>query len=404
MNNELKKDFPIFNNNNIVYLDSGATTQKPNCVIDAVAQFYKTHNANPHRGVYQLSEYSTNDLASSRHTVAKFIGASDEEIVFTKNATEALNLLANSYGLDNVGMGDEIVISILEHHSNLVPWQRVAKQKGANLKYLYIDKNYQIPESELKKITEKTKIVSILSVSNVVGTIVDIDKITKVAHQFGAKVIVDLSQSIAHMPFDVKESDVDFAVFGGHKMYGPLGVGVLYGKKELLDKMQPQNLGGDMIEYVYEQEATFANSPNKFEGGTQDIASIVGLKKAIEYINSIGYSKIREVEENLIKYAIKTLKSLDFIEIYATNDVKDISSVISFNIKGVHPHDVASLLDEQKICVRSGNHCAQPLLRFLGLDSTIRISFGVYNTTEDIDKLKDALIKIYDLFKKYLRK
>ena len=404
MNNELKKDYPIFDNNNIVYLDSGATTQKPNCVIDAIAKFYKTHNANPHRGVYQLSEYSTNDLSSSRQTVAKFIGANDEEIVFTKNATEALNLLANSYGLDNVGMGDEIVISILEHHSNLVPWQRVAKQKGANLKYLYIDKNYQIPDSELKKITKKTKIVSILSVSNVVGTIVDVEKITKIAHKFGAKVIVDLSQSIAHMPFDVKESDVDFAVFGGHKMYAPLGVGVLYGKKELLDKMQPQNLGGDMIEYVYEQEATFANSPNKFEGGTQDIASIVGLKKAVEYINSIGYSEIRKIEENLIKYAINTLKNLDFIEIYAPNDVKDISSVISFNVKGVHPHDVASLLNEQNICVRSGNHCAQPLLRFLGLDSTIRISFGVYNTTQDIDKLKEALIKVYDLFKKYLRK
>ena len=400
---EIKKEFPILDNG-VVYLDSGATTQKPNCVIDAVDNFYKTHNANPHRGVYQLSEYSTNDLNISRHTVAKFIGASDEEIVFTKNATEGLNLLAHSYGNDNIGEGDEIVISIMEHHSNLVPWQRLAKQKGAILKYMYIDKNYQIPDIELEKITDKTKIVSVLSVSNVLGSIVDIKKIAKRAHDVGAKIIVDLSQSIAHMSFDVNDSDVDFAVFGGHKMYGPLGVGVLYGKKELLDSMQPLFLGGDMIEYVYEQEATFAKSPTKFEGGTQDIASIVGLKIAIECLQSVGYDQIKQNEENLINYAIKTLKNLDFIEIYAPNDTKCISSVISFNVIGVHPHDVASLLNEHNICVRSGNHCAQPLLRFLGLDSTLRISFGIYNTTEDIDKLALALTKIYDKFKKYIRK
>ena len=351
-----------------------------------------------------MSEYSTNDLNLSRQAVANFIGAKEDEIVFTKNATEGLNLLALCYGNDNIQEGDEIVISIMEHHSNLVPWQRLAKQKGACLKYLYIDKNFEIPDSELDKITDKTKVVSVLSVSNVLGTVVDIKKIAKRVHDVGAKIIVDLSQSIAHMPFDVKESDVDFAVFGGHKMYGPLGVGVLYGKKELLDNMQPLVLGGDMIEYVYEQESTFKKSPNKFEGGTQDIASIVGLKSAVEYIESIGYDKIRKNEENLIKYATKTLKNLDFVEIYAPKDVNKHSSVISFNIKGVHPHDVASLLNEHNICVRSGNHCAQPLLRFLGLDSTIRISFGVYNTKEDIDKLVLALTKIYNLFKKYIRK
>ncbi len=403
-NYEIKKDFPLLVNSSIAYLDSGATTQKPRCVIDAVENFYLNTNANPHRGVYKLSVDATTELADARHNVASFVNANDDEIVFTKNATEALNLLAYSYALENLEKGDEVVISIMEHHSNLVPWQKITKLKGATLKYLYIDKNYQIPDSELKKITQKTKIVSVLSVSNVLGTINDINKITKVAHENNAIMIVDLSQSIAHMPFDVKTSDVDFAVFGSHKMYGPLGVGVLYGKKQLLESMQPFIMGGDMIEYVYEQDTTFAPLPNKFEAGTQDIASIVGLSKAIDYIKSIGYQNIRKIEENLINYTINSLKNLNFVEIYATDDVNKISSVISFNVSGIHSHDVSTILDDNNICVRSGNHCAQPLLRYLGLDSTLRISLAIYNTKEDIDKLIDALKKTYDMFKKYLEK
>lgn len=397
-----RNDFPLIAKSNLAYLDSGATSQKPLEVLKSMQCFYKSKNANPHRGVYALSVESTNEYSKARHIVADFIDAFDDEIIFTKNATESLNMLAYSYGLDNVNEGDEIVLTIMEHHSNLVPWQMVVKSKNAVLKYLYINENYEITDSELDKITNKTKILSITALSNVLGISPNLEKIIKRAHGVGARVIVDASQSIAHMPLDVKKLDADFAVFSGHKMYGPLGIGVLYGKRELLENMKPFLFGGDMIEYVYEQDATFAPVPTRFEAGTQNIAGAVGLASAINYIQNIGYDKIQKHEKELIDYAITNLKKLPYIELYLPKNNMRIYGVISFNMKNIHPHDVSSLLDGENVCIRSGNHCAQPLLRYLGLDSTCRLSISIYNNKEDIDKLIEALKKVYNKFKKYM--
>ena len=400
---ELIHDFPVLINNNIAYLDSAATTQKPQCVIDAVKKYYETINSNPHRGAYSLSIEATEAYENAREKVAKFINAeSNNQIIFSKNATECLNLIAYSYGLNCVYENDEIVLSIMEHHSNLVPWQFVAKNKKANLKYIYLNDKYELDEKEIEeKITKNTRIVAITYVSNVLGTINDVQKIIKKAHEVGAVVVLDASQAVAHMRLDVQKIDADFVIFSGHKMYAPMGVGVLYGKKHLLDKMTPFLMGGDMIEYVYEQDTTYAPLPNKFEAGTQNVGAVVGLGAAIDYIEELGYDSIKLIEEELTKYAMEELKKLDFIEVYAPNDHH--SSVVSFNIKGVHPHDVASILDMNGVCVRSGNHCAQPLLRSLGIDSTCRASFAIYNTKEDVDRLILALNKAYDTFKKYIK-
>ncbi len=405
-NTEIKKEFTLLNNESrkLVYLDSGATTQKPKSVINSVEEFYNNYNANPHRGAYSLSMQATTIYENTRKKIADFINAKyQEEIIFTKNATEALNLVANSYGLNNVQKDDEIVLSIMEHHSNLVPWQAVCEKTGAKLKYMYIDENYEIPEEEIiNKITDKTKIVGITHVSNVTGTVNNVDKIIKYAHKKGAIVVVDASQSIPHMKIDVQKLNADFLAFSGHKMLAPLGIGVVYGKKELLNKMPPFLMGGDMIEYVYEDHTTFAPLPNKFEAGTQNVEGVIGLGAAIDYINSIGYQKIHEIESEVISYAIEKLSSLEYLELYITNNKANHSGVISFNIKGVHPHDVASILDTEGVCIRSGNHCAQPLLRFLKMDSTCRASFYIYNTKEDVDKLVSALNKAYNIFKKYI--
>ncbi len=403
--NSFKEDFPLLKNSNITYLDSGATTQKPQSVIDTISQFYKTTNANVHRGAYSLSIEATEQYENTRSKIAKFINAKHvEEIIFTKNATESLNLLAYSYGMDNIKPGDEIVISIMEHHSNLVPWQKVAKITGATLKYLYINENFEISDNEIEtSITPKTKIVSIAHISNVLGTINNIEKIAKVAHKNGAIVIVDSAQSIPHMQIDVQKIDADFLVFSGHKMFAPLGIGILYGKKQLLNDMPPFLMGGDMIEYVHEQSTTFAPLPNKFEAGTQNIEGIIGLGSAIDYIQNIGYDKIEEAEKKVVNYAISELSKLDFLTLYITPNKEHHSSVISFNINGVHPHDVASILDSENICIRSGNHCAQPLMRYLGIDSTCRASFAFYNTKDDVDKLVVGLNKAYDMFKKYIK-
>ena len=406
MNTEqIKKDFPLLENENITYLDSGATTQKPIQVIKAVEEFYQKYNANPHRGAYSLSVEATEQYENTRTKIAKFINAKHrEEIIFSKNATESLNLIAYSYGLDNLKKDDEVVISIMEHHSNLVPWQKITKQTGSKLNYMYINENYEITDEEIEsKITDKTKIVGITHVSNVLGTINNVKKIIKYAHKKGAVVIVDASQSIPHTKIDVQDLDADFLVFSGHKMLAPLGIGVLYGKREILNKMTPFLMGGDMIEYVYEQETTFAPLPNKFEAGTQNVEGVIGLGAAIDYIENLGYDKIQEIEHGVISYARQELSKLDYLTLYMTPNEKNHSSVISFNIKGVHPHDVASILDSEGVCVRSGNHCAQPLMRFLGIDSTCRASFYIYNTREDIDKLVRALDKAYGMFKNYIR-
>ena len=404
--NEIRKDFPIFKNRDIAYLDSGATTQKPQYVIDKVSEYYETCNANPHRGAYGLSIEATALYEETRSKVAKFINAkSAEEIIFSKNASESLNLVAYSYGLDNLKQGDEVVLSIMEHHSNLVPWQMVTKKTGSTLKYMYIDDKFELTHEEIEsKITDKTKIVAITHVSNVLGTINDIKHIIKYAHKKGAKVLLDASQSIPHMKIDVRDLDADFLVFSGHKMLAPLGIGVLYGKKEILNKMTPFLMGGDMIEYVYEQDTTFAPLPNKFEAGTQNVGGVVGLGAAIDYLNKIGYDEIERVEKEVVNYALDELSKLDFLTLYVTPNRENHSAVISFNIKGVHPHDVASILDSENVCVRSGNHCPQPLLRSLGIDSTCRASFYFYNTKEDVDRLVKALNKAYNMFEKYIKK
>ena len=403
---EIKKDFPLLLKRDIAYLDSGATSQRPIQVIKAIEEFYEKENANPHRGSYELSVEATEEYENTRAKIAKFINAKHtEEVIFTKNATESLNLIAYSYGMDNLKKDDEVVISIMEHHSNLVPWQKITKATGSKLKYMYINKNFEISDEEIEnKITDKTKIVGITHVSNVLGTINNVKKIIECAHKKGAIVIVDASQSIPHMKIDVQDLDADFLVFSGHKMLAPLGVGVLYGKNEILDKMTPFLMGGEMIEYVYEQETTFAPLPYKFEAGTQNVEGVVGLGAAIDYIEKIGYNQIQELEDEIVSYAKKELSKLDYLTLYITPNSKNHSSVISFNIKGVHPHDVASILDSEGVCIRSGNHCAQPLMRFLDIDSTCRASFYFYNTKEDVDRLVHALNKTYEMFKKYINK
>ena len=403
---EIKKDFPLLENRDIAYLDSGATTQKPKQVIEAIEKYYKNNNANPHRGAYSLSIEATEQYENTRTKIAEFINAKHrEEIIFSKNATESLNLIAYSYGIEKLKKDEEVVISIMEHHSNLVPWQKVTKKTGSKLKYMYINENYEIPDEEIEnKITEKTKIVGITHISNVLGTINNIKKIIKYAHKKGAIVIVDASQSIPHIKIDVQDLNADFLVFSGHKMLAPLGIGVLYGKREILNNMTPFLMGGDMIEYVYEQETTFAPLPNKFEAGTQNVEGVIGLGAAIDYIQKIGYDKIQEKENEVIKYARQELSKLNYLKLYLTPNSQNHSSVISFNINGVHPHDVSSILDSENVCVRSGNHCAQPLMRFLGIDSTCRASFYFYNTKEDVDKLVTALNKAYKMFEKFIKR
>lgn len=398
-----KRDFPLLMQNNIAYLDSAATTQKPMQVINAISEYYKNANANPHRGAYKLSLESTKVYDEARKKIAKFINAkSENQIVFTRNATESLNLIAYSYGLNNLGSKDKIVLSIMEHHSNLVPWQYVSRKTGSTLEYMYINKIGEITDEEIdSKIVEGTKIVGITHVSNVLGTINPIEKIIKKAHSVGAIAVVDASQSVPHMKIDVQKLDADFLVFSGHKMLAPLGIGVLYAKSKLLEKMKPFLFGGDMIEYVYEQNATFAEVPTKYEAGTQNVEGAVGLSAAIDYLNNIGMDKVQTIEKELTKYALEELQKLAFVTIYGFSNKQ--AGVISFNVNGVHPHDVASVLDSENVCIRSGNHCAQPLLRFMGLESTCRVSFYIYNTKEDVDKLIDALYKTKKLFAKWIR-
>lgn len=403
-NYELRKDFEILENNKIAYLDSGATTQKPKYVIDAIKNYYEHDNANPHRGAYKLSIRATEVYDEAREKVKKFINAKDaRENVFTRNATESLNLIAYSYGLKNIEKDDKIVLSIMEHHSNLVPWQMVAKQKEAKLDYIYTDKDGYLKQEDIEnKIVPGVKIVGITQVSNVLGTINPVKEIVKRAHEVGAIAVVDASQSAPHMKIDVTDMDADFLVFSGHKMLSPLGIGVLYGKKELLDKMNPFLFGGDMIEYVYEQDTTFAEVPTKFEAGTQNVEGAVGLGAAIDYLNNIGMDNVEKIEKDVLEYAMKELSKIDFITLYGPKELEKHAGVISFNVNKVHPHDVASILDSENVCIRSGNHCAQPLLRYMGLDSTCRASFYIYNTKEDVDKLIEALYKTKKIFEKWM--
>ncbi|MGL4450566.1 MAG: cysteine desulfurase [Sarcina sp.] len=406
-NRDFYKDFPTLSEKDgkrVIYLDSGATTQKPVSVIEAVDKYYREQNANPHRGAYELSVMATEVYEGAREKVKNFIGADKvEEIVFTKNSTEAFNLLAMSYGMTFINEGDEIVISIAEHHSNLIPWQNVARAKKAILKYMYVNENGELTDEEINsKITEKTKLVSVTGVSNVLGIRNPIEKIIKVAHEKGAKVIVDGAQLVPHEKVNVKELDVDFLVFSGHKMLAPMGIGVLYGKKELLDAMPPFLFGGDMVEYVHEDSATFAQTPYKFEGGTQNVGAAAGLSAAIDYLEELGMDNINAIEKELTAYALERFRDLPYIKIYGKADIDKKSGVIAFEMDGVHPHDVSSILDNSGIAVRAGDHCAQPLMRFYNAKSTTRATFYFYNTKEDIDKLIEGLEKVYNMFKRWI--
>ena len=395
------KDFPLLNREingrKIAYLDNGATTQKPEQMIQSICGYYGGCNANPHRGAYALSVKATDIYENARKRTAQFIKAKrPEEIIFTKNATEALNLVAYSYGLSNVQAGDEIVISVSEHHSNLVPWQFVARSKGAVLKYIYLEKDGNLSQEDIEtKITEKTKIVAVTQVSNVLGLKNDVKSIVKKAHSVGAIAVVDGSQSVAHMAVDVTDLDADFFAFSGHKMLSPMGIGVLYGKYELLDAMPPFLMGGDMIEYVQEQETTWAEVPSKFEAGTQNVGGAAGLTAAIDYLEKITFDRIEAIEKELVDYALPQLQELPYVELYGCDSQQDNKTgIIAFNIKDVHPHDVATILDSYGVAVRAGHHCAQPLHRCLGLNASCRASFYLYNTREDVDRWIDAVKKV----------
>lgn len=393
-------DFPIFkeykSEKPLTYLDSAATAQKPFSVIKAEEQYYRQSNANPNRGIYELDVISTQIHETARETAARFIGAkSPEEIIFTQNTTEAFNLLAYSYAVPFLKEGDTILISVAEHHSNLIPWQRAAKQTGAKLAYIYPDKNGEFSDEELEsKITGGVKIVSIHHISNVLGTRSPIEKIVKLAHEVGAVVALDCAQSVPHIPVNAQELDIDFLAFSGHKLYAPMGIGVLYGKRELLEKMPPFMSGGDMIDYVTEQESTYAPLPRKFESGTRNVGAAAGLTAAIEYIENIGWDKIIAHEFELMQYALKRMSELPYITIYGTNDASKRFGVIAFNIKGSHPHDTATILAADEVAIRAGHHCAQPLMKFLGTSSCCRLSFGVYNKKEDIDNFIESAKKI----------
>lgn len=395
-----RNDFPLLtsyqvNGKPLIYFDNAATTQKPLQVLKAEEDYYKTQNANPLRGFYNLGIEATKAYEDARHTVASFINAKDKEIVFTRNTTESINLIMYSYARNVLKPGDEIVISILEHHSNLVPWQQVAAMTGATLSYLYSDMEGIISEEEIEnKITDKTKIVAVTHVSNVLGVMTPTDKIIKKAHDMGAVVVLDCAQSIAHTPIDVKEMDMDFAVFSGHKIYGPMGIGVLYGKYELLKNMPPFLTGGEMIELVYEQSATFAEVPERFEAGTQNAAAAIGLASALSYLSDIGFEQIIKTEEELMQYLMDGLKEIPEVTMFGPKDAKQHHGVVSFQIKDVHPHDVATILNEDGIAIRAGNHCAHPLMKYLGVHATCRASISFYNTKEEVDYFINKLKQV----------
>ena len=396
----IKKDFPILRKKvrgkRLVYLDNAATTQKPLQVVEAMNSYYREHNANVHRAIHQLSEEATQLYEKAHEDAAHFIGAAGmEEIVFTKNTTESLNLVAYSL-VPTLKKGDEIVLTQMEHHSNLVPWQQLAKRHGIALKYIEIDDQGELNEQSIKKnITKKTKIVAVAHVSNTLGTINDIKKISKIAHEHGALCAVDGAQSVPHMEVDVRKLDADFLAFSGHKMLGPTGIGVLYGKKELLDGMQPFLFGGGMIKEVGWKDTTFADAPWKFEAGTPNIAEAAGLSAAIAYLGKIGMGNVEKREQKLASYALHQLSAIKDITLYGP---KKRAGVFSFNIDGVHAHDVSAILDSEGIAIRGGHHCAMPLMSLLGVPGTGRASLSVYNDEDDIDALAGGIEKVKKVF------
>ncbi len=406
MSDKYRADFPLLaekmNGLPIAYLDNSATTQKPESVIEAVAEYYRRQNANPHRGAYALSVTATDVYENCRERVAKFINARrSREIIFTRNATESLNLLAYSYGLSALKPGDEILISIAEHHSNLVPWQMVADRTGAKLNYIYLEKDGNLCQQDIQdKITPKTKIVAITQVSNVLGLVNDVKAIGEKAHAVGAVIIVDGAQSVPHMAVDVQQLNCDFLAFSGHKLLSPMGIGVLYGREQLLEAMPPFLMGGDMIEYVAEQHTDYAELPAKFEAGTQNVGGAAGLTAALDYLEGVGFDYIAAREKELLEYALPQLKELDYIELYGCDSQLDNKTgIISFNVRDVHPHDVSTILDAEGVAVRAGHHCAQPLMIYLGQNATCRASFYFYNTKEDVDRFIAGLKKVREVMR-----
>jgi cysteine desulfurase / selenocysteine lyase len=404
-----KKDFPIFarkvrGGNPLIYLDSGATSQKPESVISAEANFYRTINAAVHRGAHLLAEEASEAYESARANVAKFIGANTDEVVFTKSATESLNMVAYSLGnpgsTPHISAGDEIVVSEMEHHANLIPWQQLAKRTGAKLTWFSITKDGRLDLSDISKvITKKTKIVAITHQSNVFGTIVPLTEITKAAHSVGALVVLDACQSAPHFAIDVKKLDVDFLAFSGHKTLGPTGVGVLWGKAEVLEKLEPALFGGSMVDSVTMEGATWASAPRKFEAGVPNMAQSVGLSAAIDYLNIVGMDKIFEHEQELTQQLLTGLSKISGVNVVGPLDMKDRGGVISFTVDGVHPHDVGQVLDQYGIAVRTGHHCAWPLMKKLNLVGTTRASFHLYNDSDDINALLEAIEKVKSYFK-----
>ncbi|PTG08714.1 cysteine desulfurase [Staphylococcus chromogenes] len=397
------KDFPILNEKvngkRLAYLDSTATSQKPQQVIDALEDYYKRYNSNVHRGVHTLGSLATDGYEGARETVRRFIHAPYfEEIIFTRGTTASINLVAHSYGDANVEAGDEIVVTQMEHHANIVPWQQLAKRKNATLKFIPMTDSGELTLEAVKEtITDKTKIVAVAHVSNVLGTINDVKSIAQIAHEHGAIISVDGAQSVPHMKVDVQDLDVDFYSFSGHKMLGPTGIGVLYGKRELLNQMEPIEFGGDMIDFVGLYESTWTGLPTKFEAGTPLIAQAIGLKAAIEYLENIGFDAIHAHEAEITAYAYEKMSEIEGIDIYGPDKDKR-AGIITFNLKDVHPHDVATALDTEGVAVRAGHHCAQPLMKWLNVSSTARASFYIYNTKEDVDQLVEGLKQTKEFF------
>ena len=402
--NPFKKDFPLLSQRHpeVAFLDSAATAQRPAAVLDAQREFYETMNANALRGLYELSVEATQAINDARKHVARFIGAGEEhwkDIVFCRNTSEALNLVAYSFGGSVLSEGDEVCITIMEHHSNMVPWQQVCRRTGAKLVYMYPDKEGHLSEDEMRaKIGPKTKIVSATQVSNVLGIENDVKLLAQIAHENGAYMVVDGAQSVPHIPVNATDIDCDFFAFSAHKVFGPLGIGVLWGKHKLLEDMPPFLTGGEMIESVTEQDAVWAPVPEKFEAGTQDAAGIYGLDAALTYVENLGLDVIEAREDALVKYCMEELAKLEWIELIGSPNPADHHGVVSFNVRDIHPHDVSSILDMSDVAIRAGHHCAQPLLAWLGVESTCRASMAFYNDKGDIDQLIAGLKNVWSMF------
>ncbi|WP_102335621.1 cysteine desulfurase [Salimicrobium jeotgali] len=397
----VREAFPILhqevNGHPLVYLDSSATSQTPKSVIDKIDDYYKRYNSNVHRGVHTLGAVATDEYEGAREKVRSFINASNtKEIVFNRGTTTGINTVAQSYGVDNVEPGDEIVITEMEHHSNLIPWQQLAKRKNATLKYIPMQEDGTLSMSDVRDtISDRTKIVAVSHVSNVLGTINPIKEIAAAAHEKNAVIVVDGAQSAPHIKIDVQDLDCDFYAFSAHKMCGPTGIGVLYGKKDLLDNMEPVEFGGEMIDFVSLYDSTWKELPWKFEGGTPIIAGAIGLGAAIDYLESVGMEEIEKHEEELISYALKKMDDMDGVTVYGP---RERAGLVTFNVDGVHPHDLATVLDTEGIAVRAGHHCAQPLMKWLGVNATARASFYLYNTTDEIDRFVEGLQKTKEYF------